>query len=109
MAETPYNEKLEAEDQVAAEEAIAQHLFQYFQADRNQPGGEEDAAQLGRDLLLLVLKRFRGDLFEGDQRCEYTDCANQNPIAVQERIESERVTCEKCRTDMGLPPIAEDS
>lgn len=108
MAETPYNaDKFNPDDQISAEEAIASHLTE--ELGHSADISEEIASQLGRDILLLVLKRFRGDLFEGKLRCEYHDCEAQNPIAVEETIPSERVTCEKCRAYMGLPPVTEDT
>ena len=56
----PYNEHLDPEDQVDAEEMIAAMVF-----DRAQEGeiGEAGAAQLGRDILNAVLWNFRRDLF----------------------------------------------
>lgn len=53
-----YRDDFEAEWQVDAEEALASILF-------DDAGlGEEEAAELGRRLLLWVLERFRPDLCE---------------------------------------------
>lgn len=107
MAETPYNPNtFDPDDQISAEEAIASHLMD--ELGHSADLSEDIAAQLGRDILLLVLKRFRGDLFEGKLRCEYHDCQEQHPLAVQDTIAAERVTCEKCRAYMGLPSVEDD-
>lgn len=56
-------------------------------------------------------------------RCRYSDCPEGHPLAsvwpddedcddgapiAATQEETERVTCEACRADMGLPTIAED-
>lgn len=58
-----YNDKLDPDRQVTAEEKIASVIFTSF---RNvYPAvSEEDAQQLGRDILVLVLKEFRPDLVD---------------------------------------------
>lgn len=56
-----YNDKLNADDQISAEESIAAHLF-----DNASSISEEEAAELGRSILLLVLRKFRPDLIDGD-------------------------------------------
>jgi len=59
-----YNESLDADDQITAEEEIAA----YMQEKSEELVGdalsfsEEDCARIGRDILLLTLKRFRPDL-----------------------------------------------
>ncbi len=57
-----YNEKLDATDQVDAEEMIASMIFDTRDEDRQVCEG--DCAQLGRDILLAVLAKFRPDLVE---------------------------------------------
>lgn len=52
-----YNGSMDPEEQVDAEEAIAAHLFdQLVEVD------EDVAQELGREILKLVLYRFRPDL-----------------------------------------------
>lgn len=53
-----YNDKLTAEEQVDAEEELAAYLY--------DTGGlaEEEAQDLSREALRIVLERFRPDLFE---------------------------------------------
>lgn len=51
-----YSGDLDADEQVSAEEAIAAHIFDNTTAD------EEVSAQLGREILEIILKRFRPDL-----------------------------------------------
>lgn len=61
-----YSERLGADEQLSAEERIASTIF-----ERAETGGcdgcgtisEEDAAQLGRDILRQILMHFRADLF----------------------------------------------
>jgi hypothetical protein len=60
MAEDAYNETLDADEQITAEEEIAAYLF-----DAELDIGEEDCAEAGRQILKMVLKRFRPDFFEG--------------------------------------------
>lgn len=55
----PYNDKLDADEQISAEEAIASHLFENSASDEMD---EETCAKLGRDILHLVLSRFRPDV-----------------------------------------------
>jgi len=59
MDKKPYNDKLDPEDQVDAEEAIAGYL-----SDAPPVMTEEELAQAGRDLLFIVLQRFRPDLID---------------------------------------------
>jgi len=54
-----YNQKLEAGDQIDAEEQIAAMIFDHDEVETD----EETAAELGRDILLAVLFKFRQDLF----------------------------------------------
>ena len=51
-----YNDKLNPDAQISMEERIAMHLFD------NSSIREEEAAQMGRDILLMVLEEFRKDL-----------------------------------------------
>lgn len=51
-----YNSKLSADDQISMEEGVAALLFE--QTDVS----EEQCADLGREILLTVLKKFRPDL-----------------------------------------------
>lgn len=56
-----YNEKLDADEQISAEESIAAFLYE------SAPSMSEDqAAELGRNILLLVLRKFRPDLIEDE-------------------------------------------
>jgi hypothetical protein len=61
-----YTDKLSAEEQIDMEESIASIIFEC--SERASSGedsctlGEEDAAQLGRDILQQVLSKFRPDL-----------------------------------------------
>jgi hypothetical protein len=58
-----YSDKLEADIQISTEEAIAAAIFRAENASPNDFLGEEECADLGRDILKLVLGRFRPDLF----------------------------------------------
>lgn len=42
---------------------------------------------------------------ERRRRCAYSDCKEQHP----EATDDERVTCETCREELGLPPLEEES
>lgn len=54
-----YNDKLDADEQIDMEEKIASHLFHGpYEME------EEDVAKMGRDILLMVLEKFRPDLVE---------------------------------------------
>jgi RNase P subunit RPR2 len=57
-----YSDKLEADIQISTEEAIAAAIADHGTNDGYY--GEEDCARLGRDILKLVLGRFRPDLFD---------------------------------------------
>lgn len=58
-----YNDKLNADEQIAMEEAIASYLFSLNNEVDAEGGIAEDlAAQGGRDILLMVLEKFRPDL-----------------------------------------------
>jgi len=59
-----YNEKLSAEDQVDAEEAIAARLYDKTAGEVD----EETAAELGRQILKEVLLKFRPDLFSESRK-----------------------------------------
>jgi hypothetical protein len=60
---TKYNDKLDADQQISTEEKIAAQIFDSFR--ENYPGiSEDDAQQMGRDILLMVLKEFRPDLVD---------------------------------------------
>lgn len=52
-----FNDKLDPIDQVDTEEAIAAYLF-----DSCGIRNEELVADMGRDILLIVLRKFRPDL-----------------------------------------------
>jgi hypothetical protein len=60
----PYSNRLDADDQVTAEEEIAATIFDKMRAS-DLLIHEDTAAELGRTILNLVLERFRPDLFEG--------------------------------------------
>ena len=53
-----YNDSLNPDDQISAEEEIAFLIFNFCSVD------EEDCSLLGKDILHLVLKRFRPDLID---------------------------------------------
>ena len=59
----PYNDELDGSDQLDAEEAIAAHLFHSLREKDETDMDEETAAQFGRDILYIVLRRFRPDFF----------------------------------------------
>lgn len=56
---TRYNDKLDPDDQISAEEEIAAYLFEEF---RDDGFNEETANEAGKAILLKILKRFRPDL-----------------------------------------------
>lgn len=60
-----YNDKLDADEQVSMEEKIAAVIFDSDLNLGDDPDlfDEEDCAELGRIILLMVLKKFRPDLF----------------------------------------------
>jgi len=66
-----YNDRLDPDQQVTAEEEIAAVIDRYqehFKAKHGldeMPFGEEDCAELGRRILLVVLQEFRPDLIAG--------------------------------------------
>ena len=71
-ANKPYNDKLDADQQISTEEKIAALIseFQEMQVENDDGNGcddhtltEEDCADLGRRILNLVLQEFRPDLF----------------------------------------------
>jgi len=84
MSNQGYNDKLDPEDQVDMEESIAAKIFSLRDSDdvwawsrnpdpprsrpRMTPLYEEDCAQLGREILLLVLSKFRTDLVTNAKR-----------------------------------------
>lgn len=47
------------------------------------------------------LQRAKAEESPPGPRCRYADCPEGNPDAG----EDERVTCPKCREDLGLPPL----
>ena len=62
-----YNDKIDADDQITAEEQIAAMIFDCEVEDAEDnpirlPEGE--CAQLGRDILKAILARFRPDFFD---------------------------------------------
>ena len=56
----PYNEFLDADQQISTEERIASALFDEFEHEGLQ---EEGAAALGRSILYDILREYRPDLF----------------------------------------------
>jgi hypothetical protein len=60
-----YNDKLDADAQVSTEEAIAAMIFERVEslAPLSTSLDEEDCAHFGREILKMVLKEFRPDLF----------------------------------------------
>lgn len=52
-----YNDKMDPDQQITAEEKIAAYLYDESMAD------EETAAEAGRQILQMVLREFRPDLF----------------------------------------------
>lgn len=64
MSDNPgYIDDLDLDEQVTMEERIAARIFD----DPAVTMREEDAAQLGRDILYMVLREFRPDLFDDYQ------------------------------------------
>lgn len=59
MPAKTYNDKLSASDQIDTEEQIASKIFDTFE---DCGLSEEDAAEMGREILLMVLTKFRPDL-----------------------------------------------
>jgi hypothetical protein len=60
-----YAPRLDADRQITAEEKIAEAVFEIMQNMAvHGEGGEETAAQAGRDILYQVLREFRPDLFD---------------------------------------------
>lgn len=59
----PYNEKLGADEQISAEETIAAFLFAYS-GHANATLDEDDCAEASRQILYLVLDKFRPDLIK---------------------------------------------
>ena len=65
--ERGYNDKLDADEQVSAEECIAATIFDHLETEGCDGCGtlsEEDCAKLGRDILKKMLQQFRPDLFD---------------------------------------------
>lgn len=58
VKKVPYKDTFDSEAQIDAEEMIASKIFDSPRLS------EEECAQLGRDILYLVLRNFRPDLFE---------------------------------------------
>lgn len=54
-----YNDKLDPDQQITAEEKIAAHLFDNYREGFN----EFDASEAGKEILRMVLEKFRTDLF----------------------------------------------
>lgn len=63
----PYNDKLDPDVQISAEEQIAFAIFNATELSRDGILSEETCSQLGRDILHAVLEEFRPDLM-GRQR-----------------------------------------
>jgi hypothetical protein len=87
-----YNDDLSHEDQVDAEEGIAHiiHAFEYGENAEMRPS-EEDCAELGRQILLFVLEKFRPDLVDG----------GEEPVA--EESEGGSFECKRCETEFHFP------
>lgn len=69
-----YNNLMPAEQQISMEENIAATIFCATHAIDTGVLGEDDCAQLGRDVLAIVLKEFRPDLcdeFQGSAEAEH--------------------------------------
>ena len=65
-----YADTLDPEVQVDAEEAIAAYLFGEGYSSKPLPGyrlHEEECAQAGRDILKMILAKFRPDLTEDEE------------------------------------------
>lgn len=66
MPKLPYADEFDADTQISAEEAIAAHIFDSLQdGESEEPPAqlsEDFCAQMGRDILYLVLSKFRPDL-----------------------------------------------
>jgi hypothetical protein len=60
---SPYTDKLDADKQITAEELIASSIA-LVNTDGDGCVNEEAAAELGRDILYLILRQFRPDLFD---------------------------------------------
>lgn len=58
--EESYNDKISPDEQISAEEMIASIIFY------RTPTGEEKSSELGREILLSILKIFRKDLIQTD-------------------------------------------
>lgn len=67
---TDYIDRLDPSEQINTEEAIASLLFNYNYAQDFRPN-EEECTQLGRQILALVLDKFRPDLTEPPAEFEY--------------------------------------
>ena len=67
---TDYIDRLDPSEQIDTEEAIASLLFNYNYAQDFRPN-EEECTQLGRQILALVLDKFRPDLTEPPAEFEY--------------------------------------
>ena len=66
-----YNEKLGHVEQVDMEEDVAAVIFDKVDAYSGKELSEDLCAQLGRDILLMVLEKFRPDVFV--QTCSWCD------------------------------------
>jgi hypothetical protein len=55
-----YTEKMDADEQITMEEEIASAIFETL-----DESDEDECAHLGREILLMVLMKFRPDLAEG--------------------------------------------
>jgi hypothetical protein len=67
MEKRPYSNRLDGERQVSMEEKIAAMIFDRAETEGCENCGtlnEEDCAQLGRDILYVVLKEFRPSYIE---------------------------------------------
>lgn len=74
-----YNERLDADDQISAEEDIAALIH----ANRSCSFNEDTCAHLGRLILRLTLRRFRPDLFEGSEEPRPLDVSETSDGVVE--------------------------
>lgn len=63
MNKVPYSDQLDADQQVSTEEKIAAFLKKEIEESDETFGDDEHLGDMGRDILYLVLREFRPDLF----------------------------------------------
>ncbi len=84
-----YNNKLNPDQQITAEERIAAYLFDTYGIN------EECSAEAGRGILRLVLKEFRPDLLVVESTVP-KKCPSCNGETEWADIKAKRVTCLFC-------------